>query len=67
MKELINTKREDPTKVKVRVTNIITNEIIIYPSMNDVKSAIGIDHKSIKNKSGTSKLYKKTYKFEILD
>lgn len=58
IKELSKLKREDPTKVKVRVTNIITNEIKIYPSMNDVKSAIGIAHKGIREKSNTSKLYK---------
>nr|YP_009663728.1 hypothetical protein [Dactylella tenuis]QCW06865.1 hypothetical protein [Dactylella tenuis] len=60
IKELYNKKREDP-KVKVRVTNVITNESVIYPFMDEVKLAI--DHKGIKTKAGTSKLYKKINKF----
>lgn len=43
----------------IRVTNIITGEIIVYDSMRAVSRAIGIDIKGIRNKAETSKLYKK--------
>lgn len=51
----------------IRVTNVITGEVAVYASMQAVTRAIGIDNKGIKEKSGTSKLYKRKYKFEILD
>lgn len=52
---------------KVRVTNVITGEVTVYDSMQAVTIAIGIDNKGIREKLGTTKLYKRKYKFELLD
>jgi hypothetical protein len=67
MKRLALIKKEDTQRVAVRVTNVITGEVTVYDSMCDVARVIGIDHKGIRNKSGTLKFYKRKFKFEILD
>ena len=67
VKELASIKKKDYTKVRVRVTDVITGEVTLYDSMCSVSAVVGIDHKGIRNKSETSKLYKRRYKFEILD
>jgi hypothetical protein len=67
VKELASIKKKDPTRVRVRVTDIITGEVRIHDSMCSVATEIGIDHKGIRDKSDTSKLYKRRYMFEILD
>lgn len=46
----------------VRVTNVITGEVTVYDSMQAVSRAIGVDSKGIRDKSGTSKLYKRKFK-----
>jgi hypothetical protein len=67
VKELASIKKKDSTKVRVRVTDVTTGEVILYDSMRSVSKVIGIDNKGIRNKSETSKLYKRRYKFEIID
>jgi hypothetical protein len=50
----------------IRVTNIITGEQTIYDSMRAVSKDIEIDNKGLKEKSLTSKLYKRKYNFKFL-
>ncbi|GAA5133788.1 hypothetical protein GCM10023339_69860 [Alloalcanivorax gelatiniphagus] len=50
----------------ISVTDTMSGEVKTYRSMREVTREIGIDNKGIKDKAGSSKLYKNRYKIEIL-
>lgn len=66
-KELIENLRETRIGFGVRVTNVITGEVVDYDSMQAVSRAIGIDSKGIKDKSLTGKLYKKMWQIKHIN
>jgi len=65
-KELVGTLGMVRMGFKIRVTDVTTEDEVIYPSMGAVTRAIGIDPKGIREKSHTGKLYKGKYRFEIV-
>lgn len=64
MKEIKKINRKGGKKIKVKITNIMTNKNIIYNSIAQTSSEIGLSETQIRRYLNNNKLWKGIYKFK---